>query len=136
MQLSDSMEIASAGMKAQGDRLRVVAENLANVDSTGKTPNEQPYRRKVLVFNNVLNKELGINTVQVSKRTFDMSAFNKKYDPSHPAADAQGYVQYPNVNSIVEMMDMREANRAYEANINVVTMSKTMLARTVDLLKP
>ena len=135
MQLSDTMAIAAAGMKAQGDRLRVVSENIANADSTGRTPDEQPYRRKVLVFQNALNKELGINTVQIGKRTYDMSDFRKKYDPTHPAADAQGYVQYPNVNSIVEMMDMREARRGYEANLNVVEVSKAMLARTIDLLK-
>jgi flagellar basal-body rod protein FlgC len=135
MQLSDTMAIAAAGMKAQGDRLRVVSENIANADSTGRTPNELPYRRKVLVFANVLDKEQGINTVQISKRTVDSSEFRKKYDPSHPAADAQGYVQYPNVNSIVEMMDMREARRGYEANLNVIEVSKSMLSKTIDLLR-
>jgi len=135
MQLSDTMAIAAAGMKAQGDRLRVVSENIANAESTGRTPNELPYRRKVLVFANVLDKEQGINTVQISKRTVDSSEFRKKYDPSHPAADAQGYVQYPNVNSIVEMMDMREARRGYEANLNVIEVSKSMLAKTIDLLR-
>jgi flagellar basal-body rod protein FlgC len=129
------MAIASAGMKAQGDRLRVVAENIANVDATASTPNGQPYRRKLVVFQNALNKELGINTVQIAKRTFDMSAFRLKYDPTHPAANDQGYVQYPNVNSIVEMMDMREARRGYEANVNVVEVSKSMLSRTIDLLR-
>jgi flagellar basal-body rod protein FlgC len=135
MQLSDSLAIASAGMKSQGDRLRVVAENIANADSTGKTPDEQPYRRKLLVFQSALNKELGVNTVQISKRSFDMSPFRLKYEPTHPAANAQGYVQYPNVSSIVEMMDMREARRAYEANVNVVEVSKSMLSRTIDLLR-
>lgn len=135
MQLSDTMAIAAAGMKAQGDRLRVVSENIANADSTGRTPNELPYRRKVLVFANVLDKEQGVSTVQISKRTVDNSEFRKKYDPSHPAADAQGYVQYPNVNSIVEMMDMREARRGYEANLNVIEVSKSMLAKTIDLLR-
>jgi len=135
MQLSDTMAIAAAGMKAQGDRLRVVSENIANAESTGRTPNELPYRRKVLVFANVLDKEQGINTVQISKRTVDMSDFRKKYDPSHPAADAQGYVQYPNVSSIVEMMDMREARRGYEANLNVIEVSKSMLSKTIDLLR-
>ncbi len=135
MQLSDSLAIASSGMKAQGDRLRVVSENIANADSTGKTPNEEPYRRKVVIFQNALDKELGISTVKVAKRTNDMSEFRKKYDPTHPAADAQGYVLYPNVNSIVEMMDMREARRGYEANLNVIEVSKSMLSRTLDLLR-
>lgn len=135
MQISDSLSIAAAGMKAQGDRLRVVSENIANADSTGKTPGEEPYRRKVVLFQNSLDKELGVNTVKVSARTHDMSDFRKKYDPSHPAADAQGYVLYPNVNSIVEMMDMREARRGYEANLNMIEVSKSMLSRTIDLLR-
>lgn len=135
MQLSDTLAIASSGMKAQGDRLRVVAENIANADSTGKSPSEEPYRRKLLVFQNVLDKEQGVSTVRVAERTHDMSEFRKKYDPTHPAADEKGYVLYPNVNSIVEMMDMREARRGYEANMNVVEVSKSMLSRTIDLLR-
>lgn len=135
MQLSDSLAIASSGMKAQGDRLRVVSENIANADSTGKTPNEEPYRRKVVIFQNALDKELGISTVKVAKRTNDMSEFRKKYEPTHPAADEKGYVMYPNVNNIVEMMDMREARRGYEANLNVIEVSKSMLSRTLDLLR-
>src|SRR4051812_29722524 len=135
MQLADSLGIAAAGMKAQGDRLRTVSENIANADSTATSPNEEPYRRKVVLFQNVLDKELGIDTVKVTKRSMDMSEFRKKYDPSHPAADAQGYVLYPNVNTIVEMMDMREARRGYEANLNVVEVSKAMLSQTIGLLK-
>ena len=135
MQLSDSLAIAASGMKAQGDRLRVVAENIANADSTGKSPNEEPYRRKLVVFQNVLDKELGVSIVKVGERTHDMSAFRKKYDPTHPAADEHGYVLYPNVNSIVEMMDMRESRRGYEANMNVIEVAKSMLSRTIDLLR-
>lgn len=135
MQLSDSLSIASSGMKAQGDRLRVVAENIANADSTSTMPGGEPYRRKIVTFSSELDKELGIDTVRVSSRTHDMSNFQKKYDPNHPAADEKGYVLYPNVNSIVEMMDMREARRGYEANLNVVEVSKSMLSRTIDLLR-
>ena len=135
MQLSDSLSIAASGMKAQGDRLRVVAENIANADSTGKSPNEDPYRRKLVVFKNALDKELGVSTVKISDRTFDKSDFRLKYDPTHPAADEKGYVKYPNVNSIVEMMDMREARRGYEANLNIIEISKSMLTRTLDLLR-
>ena len=116
-------------------RTQLLAENIANADSTGKTANEDPYRRKVVIFQNTLDKELGISTVKVAKRTNDMSEFRKKYDPTHPAADEQGYVLYPNVNSIVEMMDMREARRGYEANLNVIEVSKSMLTRTIDLLR-
>ncbi len=133
--LSDTLKIAAAGMKAQGDRLRIVAENVANAKSTARTPGGEPYRRKVVVFQNVLDKELGVETVKVAKRTYDMSEFNKKYDPTHPAADGKGYVLYPNVNTIVELMDMREARRGYESNLNVVEISKAMLTRTLDLLR-
>lgn len=135
MDISDSLFIAAAGMKAQSDRLRVVAENIANQDSTAQTPGGTPYRRKLVVFQNVLDKETGVQSVKIGKRTYDMSAFEKKFEPNHPAADEQGYVLYPNVNSIVEMMDMREARRAYEANIGVVEVSKSMLSRTLDLLR-
>lgn len=135
MALTDTLAISAAGMRAQGDRLRVVAENIANADATATKPGAMPYRRKTVMFQNVLDKELGIKTVQVTSRGYDMSAFNKKYDPSHPAADAEGYVLYPNVNPIVEMMDMREARRGYEANLDVISTSKAMLARTLDLLK-
>ena len=134
MALTDTLQIAAAGMQVQGERLRTVAENIANAESTATTPGGTPYRRKTLSFQNVLNKELGIQTVKISKRGVDMSPFNKKYDPAHPAADAQGYVQYPNVNPVIEMVDMREARRAYEANINVVEVSKSMLTQTLQLL--
>jgi len=102
--LTDTMQISSAGMRAQGERMRIIAENVANAESTATTPGGAPYRRKTIEFQNVLNKELGVETVSVAKRGYDNSAFNKKYDPTHPAADAQGYVQYPNVNPIIEMM--------------------------------
>ena len=135
MALTDTLQIAAAGMTAQGERLKTVAENIANAESTSTTPGGAPYRRKTITFQNVLNKELGVETVSVAKHGFDPSPFNKKYDPSHPAADAQGYVQYPNVNPIIEMVDMREARRAYEANINVIEISKSMLTQTLQLLK-
>jgi flagellar basal-body rod protein FlgC len=132
--LGDTMQISAVGMQAQADRLRVVAENIANADSTASTPGGAPYRRKMVVFENALNKEMGINTVKVTKRPLDQSPFLKKYEPSNPAADSQGYVQYPNVNTIVEMMDMREARRGYEANLDVITVSKSMLSQTIGLL--
>lgn len=135
MPLSDTLAIAAAGMKAQDDRLRVAAENIANAQSTGSSPGAAPYRRKTVVFQNVLDKEMGIETVKVVRRGTDPSDFNKKYDPSHPAADAQGYVLLPNVNPIVEMMDVQEARRGYEANLNVVQMSKAMLTQTLELLR-
>jgi len=135
MKLNDAMKVASAGMTAQSERLRVVAENIANADSTARTPGGDPYRRKTITFQNKLDKELGIDTVKISKRAFDRSEFIKKYEPSHPAADEQGYVLYPNVNTVVEMVDMKEARRSYEANLGVVEVSKAMMARTLDLLR-
>ena len=133
--IADTLTISAAGMQVQGDRLRIVAENIAKADSTATTPGGDPYRRKTITFQNVLDKQTGLETVKVAKRGLDKSAFQKKFDPNHPAADAQGYVKYPNVDSIVEMMDMREARRGYEANVNVVEVSKSMLMQTINLLK-
>lgn len=133
--IGDSLVISASGMRAQGARLRIIAENIANADSTADTTGGAPYRRKIILFQNVLDKQMGVDMVKVAKRGYDNSSFIKKYDPSHPAADAEGYVQYPNVNSIVEMMDMREARRGYEANLNVVEVAKSMLTQTIALLK-
>jgi flagellar basal-body rod protein FlgC len=135
MDIKDTLFIASAGMKAQSDRLRVVAENMANIDSVSTVAGGEPYRRKTVTFGNVLNKALGFDTVQIVKRGTDNSDFKKQYDPGNPMADDQGYVQASNVNMIVEMMDMREARRTYEANLNVVEMAKSMLNSTIGLLR-
>ena len=134
-ELNKTALISVSGMKAQSERLRVVSENLANADSLPTSPTEQPYRRKVLSFRNVLDKEVGADMVKIAKVDVDRSQFQKKYDPKHPAADSDGYVLTPNVNPLIEMMDMREAQRSYEANLDVVNVSKTMLSRTVDMLR-
>jgi flagellar basal-body rod protein FlgC len=133
--LVNSMYIAASGMKAQSDRLRVVAENIANVDSTGRSPDQDPYRRKIVTFKNQLDREMDADLVRVGEYGVDKTSFPKKYDPSHPAADANGYVEEPNVNPMLEMVDMREARRAYEANINMVETSKGMLLQTVNMLR-
>lgn len=133
--LVNSMYIAASGMKAQSDRLRIVAQNIANVDTTGEVPGERPYARKVVTFKNVLDREMDADLVRVSKYGVDKTPFPKRYDPTHPAADEQGYVELPNVNPMIEMVDMREARRAYEANINVVEVSKGMLLHTVNMLR-
>lgn len=135
MDLVNSLFIAASGMKAQSDRLRIVSENIANVDSAGESPNDQPYRRKTISFKNVLDRELGVNKVEVSKYGVDSSDFIRKYDPAHPAADAEGYVNMPNVNPLIELVDMREARRGYEANINMIEVSKGMLSQTINMLR-
>ncbi len=133
--LKASSEIASKGMKAQATRLRVISENLANADSTSEVPGGEPYRRKLVTFRNQLDKQLGADTVKVRKILNDKSKLPTKYDPAHPAANAQGYVLQPNVNPLIEMMDMREAQRSYEANMNVISASRSMVAKTLELLK-
>jgi flagellar basal-body rod protein FlgC len=135
MDLNDSLFIAAAGMRAQGERLRVISENLANADSVGERQGADPYRRKTISFKNTLDKELGIQTLQVAKVGVDQSDFRKKYDPGNPAADKSGYVSMPNVNTLVELTDMREAERSYEANLKTIEAARTMLQRTVDILR-
>lgn len=134
MDLIDAMTQAAKGMKAQGVRMRVISENIANADTTTKTPGETPYQRKVITFKSLLDKVTGQREVAVDKILPDHSDFIMKYDPSHPAADKNGFIRLPNVNPMVEMMDMRQAQRSYEANIGVIDMSKGMLMRTIDLL--
>jgi len=133
--LNKSALIAVSGMKAQAERMRVVSENLANADSLPTTPDATPYRRKTISFRNVLDKTAGADMVKVKKIDVDRSEFQKRFDPKHPAADSSGYVLAPNVNPLIELMDMREAQRSYEANLNVVSVSKSMLSKTVDMLK-
>lgn len=134
-ELNKASQVAISGMKAQSERLRVVSENLANADSLPTGPGDTPYRRKVINFRNVLDQESGTNIVKVNKVDVDRSQFQKKYDPKHPAADENGYVLAPNVNPLIELMDMKEAQRAYDANLDVVDTSKTMLSRTIDMLR-
>ena len=130
-----TIRISSAGMRVQGTRLRVISQNIANADSLPQRPGENPYRRKIISFKNELDKSIGEKTVRVRRIGHDYSQFGKKYDPTHPAADKDGYVKTPNVSSLIEMMDMREAQRSYEANLNVIKSSKTMLNGVIDLLR-
>lgn len=133
--LLKTFRISGSGMKAQGTRLRVISENLANADSLPRAPGQQPYRRKVVTFKNELDRRSGLNVVQVDKIATENAEFEKRFDPHHPGADADGYVQVPNVNSLIEMGDMREAQRSYEANLSVIKSSKAMLSATIDILK-
>lgn len=133
--LIKSMHIAASGMKAQTERLKVVSQNIANAESIGTRPGEDPYRRKVLTFKNEMDRKMEVERVRVGKYGYDDSPFELRYQPSHPAADERGYVKYPNVNRLVEMMDMREARRGYEANLNVIEVSKGMLNQTINMLR-
>lgn len=135
MDLIDTIHISSSGLKAQQDRLKVVSQNIANSESVGTRDGQLPYRRKTISFKNALDRETGMQMVKTNKVGTDKSDFVKKYEPAHPQADDQGYVLYPNVSSISEMMDMREARRGYEANLNVIESSKSMLSQTINLLR-
>jgi flagellar basal-body rod protein FlgC len=129
------LKISSAGMNVQTTRLRVLAENIANADSIPETAGTDPYRRKVVTFKNALDRSIGIETVRINKVTTSKGEFQRRYDPTHPAADKDGYVQLPNVNALVEMMDFREAQQSYQANLGVLDVSKRMLTNTIDLLR-
>jgi len=135
MELKNAMKISASGMRAQGDRLKTISENLANADSMAKTPGGDPYRRKVISFKSELERASGVNLVRAQKPTHDRSDFELKYDPGHPAANSDGYVKMPNVKTVIEMADMREAQRTYEANLNAVDTAKQMINRTIDLLR-
>ncbi|MFN4310459.1 MAG: flagellar basal body rod protein FlgC [Ferrovibrio sp.] len=135
MDLKNAMKISASGMRAQGERLKTLAENIANADSLAKTPGGDPYRRKVISFKSELDRATGANLVKAQPPKTDRSDFDLKYDPGHPAANADGYVKMPNVKTVIEMADMREAQRTYEANLNVVDSAKQMITRTVDLLR-
>lgn len=130
-----TMRISGSGMRVQGQRLRVIAQNIANANSLPQEPNENPYRRKVMTFKNEFDRATGLDTVRVNRVRPDMSDFGKRYEPNHPAADADGYVLTPNVNTIIELSDMREAQRSYEANMNVIKASKAMLNSAIELLR-
>ena len=133
--LTLSADIAASGMKAQSERLKVISQNMANVDSVSAEPGGQPYRRQVVSFKNYIDEETGAQKVKVDKIVKDMSPFEKKYDPNHPAADAQGYVSLPNVNPLVEMVDMKEAQRVYNANLNMLKTAREMNNNVLDILK-
>ena len=133
--LSAIAKIAASGMTAQTTRLRVVSENVANADSTGTTPGADPYRRKTISFTEMLDRETGATGVKVDDVRRDRSDFVLDYDPSHPAADAKGYVKRPNVDPILEMANMREASRSYEANMNLFEAGRRMRGQILDLLK-
>ena len=133
--LKAALKISASGMEAQSTRLRVVSENLANARSTGDTPGADPYRRKTISFASEVDRASGTELVQVKRISSDPSSFINTYDPGNPAADSKGMVKLPNVNMLVEMADMREANRSYEANLQSIKQSRDLISSTIDLLK-
>ncbi len=135
MDLDRALSISAAGMSAQSTRLRVVAENMANRDTTGESPGADPYRRKTVSFAARLDRALGVETVRPQRVSTAAGDFPTRYDPAHPAADERGYVKTPNVDSLIEVMDMREAQRSYSANLSVLETTRGMLLRTIEALR-
>jgi flagellar basal-body rod protein FlgC len=133
--LNTALQVSAAGMEVQVARIKIVAENLANQSTTGSKPGADAYRRRTVSFQNQVDKALGTETVSVKKVSTDKSDQTLRYDPSNPGANTDGYVKTPNVNSFVELMDMRDAEQAYSANLNVASTTRTMLNRTLDLIK-
>lgn len=130
-----SMKVAASGLEAQSRRMLVVSENLANASSTGKTPGSEPYTRKTVSFESMLDDTSGANLVHVDRVDIDKKPYRIEYDPSHPAADADGNVKLPNVDMLVELADMRESNRSYEANLQVIKQARSLVSMTIDLLR-
>jgi len=135
MDFIKTMTIAAFGLRAQAGRMRIISENIANADSTPSSPGADPYRRKIPTFQSEFDRAVDARVVEMGKVAADTSDFRLKYEPGHPSADKNGNVRYPNVNPLIEMTDMREAQRSYEANVNVITATRRMLQRTIDILK-
>ena len=135
MDLVTSLYVAASGMRAQSGRMRVIAENLANADSASPTANGEPYRRRIPTMTASFDNTLGSTLVELGRPVADQTDFRMQFEPGNPLADAKGYVKLPNVNALVEMMDMRDAQRSYEANLQTMDAARTMLARTIDLLR-
>jgi len=135
MDIKTAMQLAAAGLSAQGTRLKVIAENLANSDSTAPTPGGDPYRRKVVSFRSVLDRSMGANTVKTGPILPVSGNFERRFDPANPAAGADGYVLLPNVNPLIEITDMRDAQQSYQANLNVIDAAKNMISHTLDLMR-
>ncbi len=133
--ISSALRIAASGLEAQSTRLRVVSENVANSRSTGETPGSDPYRRKTVTFASEIDRMTGAEIVHVKNVGLDRSDFKSEYDPGNPAADADGYVKMPNVSPLIEMADMREANRSYEANLQVIKQARELINLTIDLMR-
>ncbi len=135
MDLEKAMMASAAGLRAQSVRMRVISENIANQNSVASEPGQDPYRRKIITFQTELDRASGVELVKPGKVEFDQKEFGKKYDPGNPAADEAGYIKTANVNGMIEMMDMRQAQRTYQSNINALEASRRMATMTLDLLR-
>lgn len=133
-ELFKALAVSASGLRAQSQRMRIIAENMANAKSLPQSPDQEPYRRKILTFSSQLDRALGVDVVKVNKVQFDQSAFTRRYDPSHPGANDEGYVLQPNVTALIESMDMREAQRTYEANLSMISTARAMLMRTIGVI--
>lgn len=133
--IATALKVAGSGLHAQSERLRIVSENLANAQSTGDTPGAEPYRRKTIAFQAEMDRQTGGDFVRISQISRDDSQFPVQFDPGHEAADANGYVKLPNVNTLIEMADMSEANRAYQANLQVIKQARDLISMTIDLMR-
>jgi flagellar basal-body rod protein FlgC len=135
MDFLKSIAIAASGLRAQAGRMRVISENIANADSTAQQAGADPYRRKIPTFRSEIDRALDARVITMGRVRPDSSEFRLKFEPGHPSADPNGNVKYPNVNALIEMTDMRDAQRSYEANINVISATRRMIQRTIDILK-
>jgi flagellar basal-body rod protein FlgC len=135
MDFLKTIAIAASGLRAQSGRMRVLSENIANADSTAQRPDADPFRRRIPTFRTSFDRALDARVVALGKIKTDSSQFRVKYEPGHPSADANGNVKYPNVNPLIEMSDMRDAQRSYEANVNIIGVTRRMIQRTLDILK-
>lgn len=135
MDLGKAIDVSASGLRAQSLRMRIIAENLANQDSVATAPGQNPYTRKIVTFQPTTGSASGMTEVKVARVTTDRSQYRREYQPGHPAADKQGYVQLPNVNGLIEAADMQSAQRSYEANLNAIEAARSLTMRTLDLLR-
>ncbi len=135
MDLEKAMMASASGLRAQSIRMRVISENIANQNSVASEPGADPYRRKIVTFKTELDRATGVETVKADGVDMDQKEFGKKYDPGNPAADAAGYIKTSNVNGMIELMDMRQAQRTYQSNLNALEASRRMATMTLDLLR-
>lgn len=135
-ELLNAMDVSANALRVQGTRIRVISENVANAQTTGETPGADPYRRQTISFKNEMDREAGVKKIEVNEIGQDYETpFPMRHEPGHPAADENGYVKYPNFNPIVEMIDVQEAQRSYQANLGMIEQSRSMVMRTIDLLR-